>query len=147
MAKHNERSSVTGRFTPKAAVDEVLEQTAYEPQPEGVYYAGMARHTGRVDVDSAYLPGEYRDPISKYQYGPQDTRVPQTLFERANPMWARARKAILIDAETGQRLDERIVQVEQPDQVSGNVPPRLREVQDHRFMSKRTFGHLDQDGE
>ena len=80
---------------------------------------GHARHTGRIDTNAAYLPAGPREPLETYEYPVKSDHT--GLGPRA-----RARKAILIDAESGERLDDRIVK-----------------VPDTRLLSKRTFGHLD----
>lgn len=126
MAHYDLRDAMTGRFTPREAIEEVeWLEGEYSPDQE----KPPVRATGRVDTDAAYLPVNHRDPVSKYTYGVEGLSLSDLI---------RPRRAIMIDAMTGERLDERIVHVEQPEQV-------MASPENHRLLSKRTFGHLDQD--
>lgn len=133
VAKYNMRSNASGQFVPKPVLPEFQEEASQidESQPGGIHLVGIARHTGRVDIDSAYLPGNHRDALSKYTYGVEGLSLGDLIPPR---------RAIMIDAETGERLDERIVRVEQPEQL-------MASPENHRLLSKRTFGHLDNEGE
>jgi hypothetical protein len=124
MAHHNERSSVTGRFTPRQAIEEVEWLEGESP----VRQEKPARATGRVDTDAAYLPVNHRDPLSKYTNGVEGLTLDDLIPHR---------RAIMIDAMTGERLDDRIIHVEQPEQVQVASP------ENHRLLSRKTFGHLD----
>jgi hypothetical protein len=110
MARHSARDARTGKFTPRTAYEE-LEEMNPAPGP------GPARHTGRIDTDAAYLPAGPREPLENYE---------SAVSSDHNGLGPRARKAILIDAESGERLDDQIVK-----------------VPDTRLLSLRTFGHLD----
>jgi hypothetical protein len=72
------------------------------------------------------------------------TVQPDDIFEPEASAPIQPRKILLIDAFTGQRLDEAIGHVTQPDELVTPVPPRLRQVQDNaqRLLSRDDFGHL-----
>lgn len=129
MTRHSKRSGITGRFAP-VETGEHVHDPEIAPDAPGKTWESMARATGRIDTDAAYEPGEYRNPLEKYQHGPDDHGIAQTLGERLYP-----RQPIEINAMTGQRLGEQVVRVEQPEDVM--------ERPDIRLLSKRTFGHLD----
>lgn len=131
MTRHSKRSGITGRFESKPVeTGEHVHDPEIAPDAPGKTWDSMTRATGRIDTDAAYEPGEYRNPLEKYQHGPDDQGIAQTLGERLYP-----RHPIEIDGTTGEKLDARIVRVEQPEQVM--------ERPDIRLLSTRTFGHMD----
>jgi hypothetical protein len=138
MTRHDSRDAMTGRFTPKPVLPEFEDEREFN-DPRGVHVVGESRYTGRVDTDAAYLPGEYRNPLAKYQQGPNDQRIAQTLGERYMPY----RRPVEVNADISQRLDERVGRVEQPEQVMAES--ESRRPADYRLMSRKTFGHLDRD--
>jgi hypothetical protein len=112
----------------------------------------MAKHNER-DRTGRFIPKPVLPEFDEEARQVVEPQLPEPKFPTMtlNDEFAHGtgvRKAILIDATSGLKLDSGIVQVTQPDQVNGgSVPPRLKYVSDSRLMAKQHFGHLDNDGD